>query len=156
MLNMTSWTPWTELASVHRDLDTLFNRLFGDTGRPQGSQAGNTFAPAADIRRDGDAWKVSMALPGVSPDKIDIEVVGRTLHVRGERTIDEAVEPIMNEIAYGRFGREFTLPEEIDPTHVQATYRLGTLDLVLPLAEAAKPYRIQVETTPEAKQLHAA
>ena len=45
MLGMTRWTPWTELAGVHRDLDSLFNRVFGDTVR---SQSVDAFTPAAD------------------------------------------------------------------------------------------------------------
>jgi hypothetical protein len=48
MLNMTRWTPWTELAGVHRDLDSLFGRAFGDTVR---SQSVDSFSPAADLRR---------------------------------------------------------------------------------------------------------
>ena len=142
MLGMTRWTPWTELAGVHRDLDSLFNRVFGDTVR---SQSVDAFTPAADLRRDGDTWKVSLALPGISPDKVDIDIVGRTLRVRGERTAEEKAEPVISEITYGRFEREFTLPEEIDAKHVQATYRHGMLELVLPLAEGAKPHRIAVK-----------
>jgi HSP20 family protein len=156
MLNMTRWTPWTELAGVHRDLDSLFSRVFGDT---VGSQTLDSFAPPSDVIRDGHTWKVSLAVPGISPDKIDIDIVGRTLRVRGERAAEhktENVEPVINEIRYGRFEREFTLPEQIDAQHVQATYRHGMLELVLPLAEGAKPRRIEVKTAPEAKQLHAA
>ena len=48
------------------------------------------------------------------------------------------------------------LPAEIDAEHVQATYRRGVLELVLPLAEGAKPHRITVKAAPEGKQLHAA
>ena len=153
MLGLTRWTPWTELAGVHRDLDSLFNRVFGDTVRAQSVDA---FTPAADLRRDGDTWKVSLALPGISPDKVDIDIVGRTLRVRGERTAEEKAEAVMSEITYGRFEREFTLPEEIDAQHVQATYRHGMLELVLPLAEGAKPHRIAVKVAAEGKHLHAA
>ena len=153
MLGITRWTPWTELAGVHRDLDSLFNRVFGDTGRSQSVEA---FTPAAELRRDGDTWKVTLALPGISRDNVNIDVVGRTLRVRGERTAEEKAEPVMSEIPYGRFEREFTMPEEIDAQHVQATYRHGMLELVLPLAEGAKPHRIAVKAAPEGKQLHAA
>ena len=152
MLGMTRWTPWTDLAGVHRDLDSLFNRVLGDTVR---SQNVDSFTPAADVRRDGETWKVSLTLPGISPDNVDIDIVGRTLRVRGERTADEKAEPVISEITYGRFEREFTLPEEIDAPHVQATYRHGMLELVLPVAEGAKPHRIAVKAATD-KQLHAA
>lgn len=150
---MTRWTPWTELAGMHRDLDSIFSRVFGETVRPN---SGDVFSPAANVRRDGDAWKVSLALPGISPEKVDIDVVGRSLRVRGERAADEKTKPLIGEITYGRFEREFTLPEEIDAQHVQATYRHGMLELVLPLAEGAKPYRIPVKAVPEDKQIQAA
>lgn len=155
MLNMTRWTPWNELAGLHRDLDSIFGRVFGETGA---RQSVDSFTPAADLRREGDTWMLSMALPGVAPDKVEIDVVGRTLRVRGERIATEKSksEPIVSEISYGRFEREFTLPEDIDAQHVEATYRHGMLELVLPLSEGAKPRRIEVKATPEAKQLHAA
>ena len=69
---------------------------------------------------------------------------------------DEKAEPVISEITYGRFEREFTLPEEIDAKHVQATYRHGMLELVLPLAEGAKPHRITVKAAPESQQLQIA
>ena len=153
MIGMTRWTPWTELAGVHRDLDSLVNRMFGEMPRSQNSDA---FTPAADVRRDGEKWNVSMALPGAAPEDIHIDIVGRTLRVRGERVAPDAAQPFINEIPYGRFEREFTLPEEIDAKHVQASYRHGMLELVLPLAEAAKPHRITVKAAPETKQLQIA
>jgi HSP20 family protein len=151
---MTRWTPWTELAGVHRDLDALFSRVFGDTVRSQ--TALDSFTPAADLLRDGDTWKVSLALPGIAPENVDIEVVGRTLRVRGERASDGKGQPVLGEITYGRFEREFTLPEDIDAQHVEATYRHGMLELLLPLKESAKPRRIEVKTEPEMRQLQAA
>jgi HSP20 family protein len=153
MPGMSRWTPWTEFAGVHRDLDSLFNRVFGETVRPY---SGEFFIPAANVRREGDTWNVSLALPGISPEKVDIDIVGRALRVRGERTADEEGEPVIGEITYGRFEREFTLPEEIDAQHVQATYRHGMLELVVPLAERAKPHRIAVKAPREDEQLHAA
>jgi HSP20 family protein len=153
MLNMTRHTPWTELAGLHRDLDAIFGREFSENV----SSTRESFAPAADVRREGDQWLISIAIPGVSPDNFDIDVVGRTVRVRGERPWDEQkTPPIVSEIRYGRFEREFTLPEEIDGQHVQATHRHGMLELVLPLNESAKPRRIAVTTTPEGKQLQTA
>lgn len=159
MLGITRWSPFTELATLHRDLDSLFGRTFGDSSRTQSPSTTATFTPAADVIRADDKWTVSMAIPGVDPNKVEINVVGRTLRVYGERTFKgygDGVEPILAEISYGRFEREFTVPEEIDSEKVQANYRHGMLELTLPLKESAKPRRIQVESTPETKQLHVA
>ena len=156
MLGITRWTPWTELAGLHRDLDSIVGRVFGETVPRQTVDSFDSLTPAADVKREGDTWMVSIAVPGISPDKIDVDIVGRTLRVRGERSSEEKTESVMSEIAYGRFERDFTLPEDIDAQHVQATYRHGMLELVLPLKESAKPHRIEVKTAPETTQLHAA
>jgi len=156
MLGITRWTPWTELAGLHRDLDSIVGRVFGETVPRQTVDSFDSLTPAADVKREGDTWMVSIAVPGISPDKIDVDIVGRTLRVRGERSSEEKTESVMSEIAYGRFERDFTLPEDIDSQHVQATYRHGMLELVLPLKESAKPRRIEVKVAPETTQLHAA
>jgi HSP20 family protein len=155
MLNVTRWTPWTELAGLHRDLDSIFGRVFGETAS-RASTTATTWAPAADVYRDGDKWMLSMALPGISPDKVEISVAGRTLRVRGERVPHDGnkAEPILNEIGYGWFEREFTLPADIDAPRVEATYRHGMLELIAPMHEDAKPRRIEIKT--DTKQLQAA
>jgi HSP20 family protein len=154
MPGIIRWTPWTELAGLHRDLDSMFGRVFGETrARETTDSPFSSFTPAADVRREGDKWLVSLALPGISPDQVDIDIVGRTLRVRGQRISEQKGDPIVGEIPYGRFEREFTLPEEIDAKHVEATYCHGMLELVLPLSEGAKPHRIEVKAAPDAKHL---
>jgi HSP20 family protein len=159
MLGMTRWTPSTELAGLHRDLDSLFGRVFGESSRSHTSSLVPTFTPAADVTKAGDKWTVSIALPGIEPKNVDINIVGRTLRIRGERTFDgyaDGVEPVLSEISYGRFERDFTLPDDIDQENVQAGYRHGMLELTLPVKESAKPRRIEIQTTTEAKQIKAA
>jgi HSP20 family protein len=156
MLGITHWTPWTELACLHRDLDAIYGRVFGEAGPRQTVDSVKSFPPAVDVKREGDRWMVSIAVPGLSPDQLNIAIVGRTLRVRGERSSEEKTGSVMSDIAYGWFERDFTLPEDIDTQHVQATYRDGMLELVLPLTESAKPHRIEIKVAPETKQLHAA
>ncbi len=153
MLTMTRWTPWTEFAGLHRDLDTIFERMFRDT---IGTSTSGTLTPPAEIRREEDAWKISLALPGVSPEHVDVQITGHTVRVSGERRQFGSAQPLLNEIGYGRFERELTIPQELDPKRVKATHRHGMLELYVPLAEGAKPYRIEVKTETDAKQLQAA
>jgi HSP20 family protein len=153
MLTTTGWTPWAEVADLQRDVDSLFSGVFADPTRGQNP---GVFTPAADVARDGDTWRISLAIPGISADSVAIEIVGRILHVRGERPADGKIQPVVNEIAYGRFERDFALPEDIDAEHVEATYRHGMLELMLPVAEAAKPHRIAVKSVEDGKQLQAA
>jgi HSP20 family protein len=156
MLGIARWTPWTELAGLHRDLDSIVDRVFGEAVPHQPVDSFDSLPSVADVKRKGDTWMVSIAVPGISPDKIDVDIVGRTLRVRGERPSEAKTESVMSDIAHGRFERDFTLPEDIDAQHVQATYRHGMLELVLPLKESAKPHRIEVKVAPETTQLHAA
>jgi HSP20 family protein len=159
MLDMTRWTPFTELNSLHRDLDSLFGRVFGESSRSQTSSTTASFTPAADVTHSSDKWTVSMAIPGIDPKNVEINIVGHSLRVRGERKFEgyrKGVEPILSEISYGRFEREFTIPDQIESEKVEATYRHGILELTLPLKESAKPRRVEIAGAPETKQLHAA
>ena len=156
MLGMTRWTPWTELAVLHRDLDSIVSRVFGATVPDQTADSFTSFTPAAGVRREGDRWMVSIAVPGISPEKLDVDIIGRTLRVRGERASEAKTDSLGSEIAYGRFERELALPEDIDTERVEATYRHGMLELVLPLKESAKPHRVEVKAAPETKQVQAA
>jgi HSP20 family protein len=159
LMKTTRWTPWAELAGLHRDLDSIFGRFFGESGaRPSAMGTPAAFTPAAEVWRDGDKWQVYLALPGVAPDKVEIDVVGRTVRVRGERVAPQHgdAEPAISEFSYGRFEREFTLPEEIDTQKVHAVYRHGLLELELPLSEGAKPHRVAIQAMPDAMRLAAA
>jgi HSP20 family protein len=152
MFGISRFNPWTELASLHRDLDSLFGRNFGQANQSGSSVEG--FTPATEVRKDGDKWMVAVYIPGVSPKDVNIEVVGHTLRVSGERTHAKGVEPYVSEISYGKFEREFTVPSDIDADRVEARYHDGVLELTLPVKESAKPRRIEVATEP--KQIKAA
>ena len=145
---LSTFNPWNELATLHRDLDAFFGRHFGSLARQDDRVVkSDTFTPAAEIVKDGDKWMVSMYIPGVDPKSVDIEVVGQMLRVRGERSREKSVEQYVSEISYGRFEREFALPADIDADHVDASYRNGVLELTLPVKESAKPRRIAIGST---------
>lgn len=147
---LTRWNPWTEIASLQRDLDSLFGRLFSQLPQPLSS-----VTPPAEGVRERDRWRLSFALPGVAPEQIDVEVSGRTVRVRAERGREAHAETPADDTGYGRFEREITLPDAIDVDQVKASYRHGMLELSLPLAESARTRKIDV-TSAHTKQLNAA
>jgi HSP20 family protein len=158
MLGLTRWNPFSELDVLHRDLDALFGRAFGDASAPWRDWH-SMRTPEADVTRDGDKWTIHVSVPGVAPEKLDVSVEGRTLRVRGERqrgSAPESGETILREIGEGRFEREFTLPDEIDADHVDAKYVNGIISLTLPIKESAKPRRIPIDGSAETKELRAA
>ena len=143
MLSMTRWNPFEELTSLHREMDRVFGRYVGD------EQAGTpaTWIPATEIDRGEDGWKVRVALPGIDPQDVKIDLDGNSLTVTGERTRAGAGgQGHASEFHYGRFERTFTLPANVDAEKIGANYVHGVLELTLPLAEAAKPRRIAIGT----------
>ena len=90
-----------------------------------------------------------MALPGIDPGDVKIDLNGSTLTIAGERSQSrENAELSRSEISYGRFERLLTLPSNIDTDRVEANFDNGMLDLALPLAESAKPRRIEIGGRP--------
>jgi HSP20 family protein len=139
---LTRWSPFEELTSLHREVDRLFNRAWGDS--PAASTAATAFVPAIEVASEKDGWNVRLALPGVDPQDVHVEVAGNTLTVRGERRRETKNEPYMSEITYGRFERSLTLPDSIDGEKVTAVYKNGLLELALPLRESVKPRKIEI------------
>ena len=139
---LTRWSPFEELNTLQREMDRLFTRALE-------APAGNAsaFAPAVEVASGKDGWDVRLALPGVDPRDVQVEVAGDTLTVRGERKAGNGrPNPYISEIAYGRFERTLTLPDSIEGEKVGANYRNGMLELHLPLRESVKPRRIQIST----------
>jgi HSP20 family protein len=146
------WNPFEELTTLHREMDRLFGRAFGQEGGRQVTAPELAFTPPLEVWAEKDSWRARVALPGVDPKHVEIDVTGNTLTVRGERRVEEKsdknAQPYHSEFHYGRFERTITLPETIDADKVSANYRYGLLELHLPLKESAKPRRIQISSEP--------
>ena len=142
MLSMTRWNPFEELTGLHREMDRVFGRYVGDerAGAPA-----TAWVPATEVSSGDDGWKIRVALPGIDPQDVHIDLHGNSLTISGERTRAETNgRGRPSEFHYGRFERAFTLPANVDAEQVVAGYVNGMLELTLPLAEAAKPRRIAI------------
>lgn len=96
-------------------------------------------------RRNGD-FVVSFDLPGVSPDGIDLTVEKNVLTVTAERSLARAEgdEIVVAERRQGRLSRRLSLGEALDTDHISAHYDAGVLTLRIPVAEKAKPRKVEV------------
>jgi HSP20 family protein len=122
-----------------RDLDRLTQQIFGTAARP-------AFMPM-DAWRDGDRLVVEFDLPGVEADSIDLDVERNVLTVRAERPMREGTNELLSsERSRGVFSRQLILGDNLDLDKVTASYRDGVLRLEIPVAEKAKPRKIQVTT----------
>jgi HSP20 family protein len=99
-----------------------------------------------DAYREGDRFIVHFDLPGVDPSTIDLTVEKNVLTVRAERSwpASEGQEILVRERPEGTFVRQLFLGEGLDTEHVEATYRNGVLTLTIPVAEQAKPRKVEV------------
>ena len=122
-----------------RDLDRLTQQMLGP---------GTTSRPAVmpmDAWRDGDTFRIEVDLPGVAPETLDIDVERNVLTIRAERPVRTGDwEPLAAERPTGLFSRQLVLGDNLDLERLQAHYDNGVLALTAPVAERAKPRRIEV------------
>jgi len=99
-----------------------------------------------DAYRRGDRFYVHLDLPGVDPGSIDLTSEQNVLTIEAERRWEqhEGDEVIVNERPQGTFRRQLFLSDTLDADQIQANYENGVLTLEIPVAEQAKPRRIQI------------
>jgi HSP20 family protein len=127
---------------------------------------GGTAASSSSIRASGrggefpplnvgtwaEAFEVYAFAPGIDPSSIEVSVKRGLLTLAGERKTAAGDRPAdanvyANERFSGSFRRVVALPDDSDPTRVDASYRNGVLKVVVPKHESAKPRRIEVSTS---------
>ena len=120
-----------------RDFDRLTSQLLGTTNRPA--------VMPMDAWREGDRFVIEFDLPGVAPDSIDLDVERNVLTVRAERVAQNGDwESLAAERPRGAFSRQLVLGDNLDLDRIEAGYRDGVLRLVVPVAEKAKPRKIEI------------
>ena len=141
------WDPFRDLDSIQGELNRLFGRTYG--GGELGS-GGSSWMPPIDVRERKDRFVVSVELPGVEPDDVDVSVEDSTLSIRGERRFyEETDEDEFHRVErrFGAFSRGLTLPQTADPNGIEASFDKGVLTITVPKAEQAKPKKISIEAT---------
>ena len=116
------------------------------------------FVPAADVTVGEGDVVLTMDLPGVTADDLQIEVVDRHLAVRGERRRPELAAGTRwahAERGFGRFERRISLPDGIDPDRITASFDNGVLSLIVPKPERMVPRTIEIGGGSEQRSLEA-
>jgi len=134
-----------DLASLHREMDDLFNSFFG--GWPTTALEGRVW-PAMDVSEDENEVVVTAEVPGCKADDVDIAVHGNTLSITGEKKQQQEKKEkgyYHLERSYGSFRRELTLPADVETAKVEAVCKDGVLSIKLPKAEKAKAIKVKVK-----------
>lgn len=127
-------------SEVHR-LRQEMDRLFGASAAEPASY------PALNVWEDGERLYVEAEVPGLDPSRWEIVVTaGNRLSIQGERSAPtvEGGTWHRRERGVGKFARVLELPQSVDPSRVEAEYKLGVLTIVLPKRDEAKARRIEV------------
>jgi HSP20 family protein len=125
-----------------RDLDRWTQQVLGTAARPA--------VMPMDAWREGDKFIVEFDLPGVNAESLDLDVERNVLTVRAERPdLDQNREMVSAERPRGVFSRQLFLGENLDTDRIEASYNDGVLRLAIPVAEKAKPRRIEINRDAE-------
>ena len=131
-----------------REVDRLAQQLWGTQSRPS--------VMTMDAWRDGDEFVVEFDLPGIDPDKVDIDVERHVLTVKAERAgLNGDWELVAAERPRGVFSRQLILGDNLDTERVGASYTAGVLTLRIPVAEQAKPRKIMISADDEKQAINA-
>src|SRR5918995_1987682 len=156
MATMMRWDPFQDLRDAQEEMAQIAQmaqmsprlaHALGLHGQPQGSGTATAWAPALDISERKDAYLVTVELPGVEADDLDITLEDGLLTIQGERHFahDSSEQQFHRvERRYGAFRRAITLPAHVMADGIQASADNGVLQILVPKMEEATPKRIQV------------
>ena len=134
-----------------REIDRLFQSAFG------GGSERSWGMPMDAYRRD-DVFLLQLDVPGIPADGIELSVDDNVLTISATRhapTMQEGVQAVVSERPFGEFTRRVLLGDNLDTTKVQAEYDAGVLTVSIPVAERAKPRRIEVAVKDRAAAIDA-
>jgi len=121
-----------------RELDRVASALLDSRQGPQ--------LMPMDLCKVDDHYVLTADLPGVDPGSVDLDVDSGTLTISAQRTASsgEAMQWLTNERFFGTYRRQLSLGDGIDSSRITATYENGVLTVTIPLAERAKPRKIDI------------
>ena len=136
---LTTFDPFT------RDFDRMVERAFGPAWSP--FRAGTAAGMPMDATRTEDGLVLRFDLPGIDPATLDVTVDRGVLTVSATRDgeIAEGEKPYVRERVTGTFSRRIRLGATIDSEKVEAGYEHGVLTVRVPLAETAKPRKVEIQ-----------
>jgi HSP20 family protein len=138
------WDPFSELNSLHDQVNSLFNETFGS------STSGVMQAPATDIYSDDKGLTIETHLPHFKEEEISVEQHNGELEIRAEHQEKEEEKDkdrkyLVRE-SVNQYYRRFTLPQNSDADHIEAKLEKGVLRISVPYKELPKPKRIAISS----------
>lgn len=147
-MSMMKWSPFEEVELLRKQIDNIFTPL-----SPIGSESGaHGLNPPVDIVEAENAYKVRFLLPGLPTENlselVNIEATQKTLTISGElrpTQLGQGEKLLASQLRYGKFFKQLGFPDGIDNERIEATYRNGILEIVLPKAQANLKKNVQIQ-----------
>jgi HSP20 family protein len=136
---------WGDQLPDIRLLDDRFDRLIE---RAFGRERHGPWMPAMDVYETDEKVVVTVELPGIDQENVEVSVEDSTLTVSGTREFSsEVAEESYHRIErrYGSFSRAVSLPPQVDTGKVDARFEDGVLSIEVPKLEKARPKKIQIK-----------
>lgn len=135
--------PLSVLENVLNQLESKYDRKINAYKVPSDPEA---WIPSAEVWETEKTVNISLDVPGILPNEIDVQAEGDNLVVRGERkfVVDENKKYQRKEKVYGRFYRAFEIPVQVDRENISASYKNGVLEITLPKSAEVKPKQVKI------------
>lgn len=150
MKTLTKYSDMSPLEAIKRDMDLIFDDIspFSGIRRGNGGFGMELWAPDTDMSETEDAYILTIDLPGLSKDDVDVSYQDNRLTISGERkkeTEEEGEDFLRRERYLGKFSRAFTMPADVKEDKIKATFKNGVLTVDIPKAEVKKPKKVSIE-----------
>ncbi len=143
----TEVDPFRDLMGIQDEINRLFDWTLGRAPLEGAGLVQGEWAPAMDVSENEHAVFVKAELPGMTEKDIDVNILGNTLTIKGEKRKEEEKKEqsyYRLERIYGSFQRAITLPTTVDASKCKASFKNGVLEIEMPKKEEAKPKQIKV------------
>lgn len=145
-MSLIARNPFYLINGLQRDLNrAIETRLYSSS--QNGAATGKAdWSPTVDIHESTDGYNLSIDLPGVTPDQIDVTADKGVLSIRGTREAAHADKDLKrSERAFGSFQRDFSMPDNADLDRIEAKSNHGVLTVFVPKTAKVEPKRITVQ-----------
>ena len=146
-MELVRWNPIRDTFSLRNHMNRVFGDFYFPTNREEGDLSMRNWNPVVDVYDNDDNIVLKAEIPGIDKKDIVIDVKGRVLTLKGERSSDNEVKEdnyYRRERCFGKFERAFTLPVNVELDKIKANYKDGVLEIEIPKPEEKKPKQITV------------
>jgi len=149
-MSIMRWRPTRDLTGIREEICRLFDDFL--TGWPWPERGRELlegeWAPSTDVAETEGDVVVTVELPGVKQEDVDITITNDVLTLKGEKKEEKEVKKENYhrvERCYGSFRRSVSFPTGIQGDKAKASYRDGVLQVTIPKAEEAKPKQVKID-----------